>query len=177
MDRKVGLAVLGGGCFWCTEAVFQNLRGVISVKPGYAGGSIANPTYEQVCSGSTGHIEVARVEYNPKEISYLELLGVWAAFHDPTTPNRQGNDIGTQYRSAIFYTSAEQEQQAREYLEKLSGAYAKPIVTELKPLDKFYEVEDYHHSYYLNHGAEPYCQTVIDPKISKLRQKYAHLLK
>ena len=172
-------AVLGGGCFWCIEAVFQQVKGVASVESGYAGGDVENPTYEQVCSGKTGHAEVVRVSFDPDEISYRKLLEVFFYVHDPTTLNRQGNDIGTQYRSIILYTSPEQEKIAKELIDKLEEQkfFADPIVTQLEPLKVFYRAEDYHQSYYENNTAQPYCQLVIFPKVEKFQDKFADILK
>lgn len=173
------VAVFGGGCFWCTEAVFERLRGVISVISGYAGGQMDKPSYEDVSSGRTGHAEVIRVEYDPSQIQYSDLLNVFFAMHDPTTLNQQGNDVGTQYRSTIFYTTVEQKTGAEKYIENLESenVFSAPIVTEVKPLDKFFEAEKYHQEYYKNNSNKPYCQVVIDPKIAKLRQKFVKLLK
>jgi peptide-methionine (S)-S-oxide reductase len=172
-------AVFGGGCFWCTEAIFTRLRGVESVESGYAGGSTENPTYEQVSSGNTGHAESIRIEFDPKVIDYKDLLNVFFATHDPTTLNRQGNDIGTQYRSAVLYTSNEQKQKAEEFIAQLESdkVYDDSIVTEVSKLDKFYPAESYHQRYYENNESKPYCQFVINPKIAKLRQKFTALLK
>ena len=170
------VAVFGGGCFWCTEAVFQDLKGVISAVPGYAGGSVINPTYEQVCTGETGHAEVTRVEFNPAAISYNDLLSVFFATHDPTNLNRQGNDAGTQYRSVIFYTDDEQKKATQKFIDKLNESGPK-VVTELKPFDKFYEAADYHKRYYEKNAREPYCQIVINPKIEKLKSHFHELLK
>ncbi|HZX49759.1 MAG TPA: peptide-methionine (S)-S-oxide reductase MsrA [Candidatus Paceibacterota bacterium] len=172
-------AVFGGGCFWCGEAVFQRLKGVQSVTSGYAGGSMENPSYQQVSSGQTGHAEVVKVEYNPAVLSYDTLLSVFFATHDPTTMNRQGSDIGPQYRSAIFYTSEEQKMEAEKFMQKLADdkVFKAPIVTELKPLEAFYEADASHKDYYNRNKEAPYCQVVIDPKIQKLQEKYAHLLK
>ena len=169
-------AIFGGGCFWCTEAVFQNLRGVVSVMSGYAGGNTENPTYEQVSMGNTGHAEVIKVEFDPEQIGFADLLEVFFALHDPTTLNRQGDDVGTQYRSAIFFTTPEQEREAKEYIESLkkSGVAA---VTEVVPLGKLYEAEDYHQNYYKLNSAKPYCQVVISPKLAKLREKFGRLVK
>lgn len=168
----------GGGCFWCTEAVFQALRGVKSVTSGYAGGTTANPTYEEVSSGQSGHAEVIRVEYDPQVISYNDLLSVFFALHDPTTLNAQGGDQGTRYRSIILYTSPQQQKVAEEFIKELTEAktFDAPIVTEMKPLDKFYEAEEYHKNYYRNNPDKPYCQVVINPKIAKLRQNFSKLL-
>lgn len=173
------LATFGNGCFWCTEAVFQELEGVETVMPGYTGGQVENPTYKQVCSGTTGHAEVLQVSYNPDKISYEELLEVFWATHDPTTLNRQGNDVGTQYRSAVFYHNQEQKQLAEKYKKELeaSGAYDDPIVTEIVPLEKFYPAENYHVNYYNTHGHEPYCSFVIRPKLDKFRKVFQQKLK
>lgn len=174
------IAVLGGGCFWCTEAIFLRLRGVISVLPGYAGGTVENPTYEQVSSGRTGHIEVVQFEYDPSQITFKDLLNVFFATHDPTTRNQQGADMGEQYKSVIFYTNEEQRRQAEEYIENLKkeGVFDNPVVTEIRPLDKFYAAENYHQNYYeRNKDKNPYCQVVINPKLTKLRAKFASLLK
>ncbi len=172
------IAVFGGGCFWCTEAVFKMFRGVQSVDPGYAGGSTVNPTYEEVSTGRTGHAEVARIEYDPARISYKELLTIFFASHDSTTLNRQGNDVGTQYRSAIFATDGEQEREAKAFiadLERESPGGA-PIVTEVRPLDVFYPAENYHRDYYAKNKDAPYCQVVISPKLAKVKKKFAALL-
>jgi len=173
------IAIFGGGCFWCTEAVFEELRGVISIMPGYAGGQKENPTYEEVSSGRTGHAEVIKIEYNPKEIGYSDLLTVFFATHDPTTLNQQGNDVGTQYRSMILYTDDEQKTQAQDFIKKVneSTQEGKLIVTEIKSLDHFYDAEDYHREYYRNNKSQPYCQIVINPKLKKLEEKFASLLK
>ena len=172
-------ATLGGGCFWCLEAVFEQLQGVDGVVSGYAGGTVANPTYEQVCSGRTGHAEVVQVRFDPAVVSYRDILEIFFAFHDPTTLNRQGADVGTQYRSAIFFETPEQERTAREVIAALGtqGLWTDPIVTEVAPLDGFYAAEDYHQGYYRGHSTQPYCQAVISPKMSKLRSKYAARLK
>jgi peptide-methionine (S)-S-oxide reductase len=172
-------AVFGGGCFWCTEAVFQRLQGVHSVTSGYSGGEMESPTYEQVSAGITGHAEAIKIEYDPEAIKYEDLLNVFFASHDPTTLNRQGNDVGTHYRSVIFYTDEEQREQAQKYIDKLShdNTFKAPIVTEIKPVMKFFPAEGYHQNFYNNNGSYPYCSVVIDPKIAKLREKFAHLLK
>jgi peptide-methionine (S)-S-oxide reductase len=172
-------AVFGGGCFWCTEAIFKRLRGVASVTSGYAGGDAQEPTYEQVSGGNTGHAEVIRVEYDPSVIAYLDLLKVFFASHDPTTLNKQGNDVGTQYRSALFYADDDQRSQAQAYIADLrsSKTFSRPIVTELKPLGQFYPAEKYHQDFYDNNQSYPYCTFVIDPKVAKLRKEFAHLLK
>jgi peptide-methionine (S)-S-oxide reductase len=175
------IAVLGGGCFWCTEAVFKELRGVVAVMPGYAGGAMEKPSYEDVSGGGSGHAEVIRVEFDPAVVAYGDLLRVFFATHDPTTLNRQGNDVGTQYRSVILYADEAQKQAALEIMGELkdSGAYGgREIATELKPLEKFFEAETSHRDYYeKNRDVNPYCQVVIDPKLAKFRQKFRELLK
>lgn len=176
---KNAIAVFANGCFWCTEAVFLSLKGVISVKSGYTGGAMPNPTYEQVSGGGTGHAEAIRIEYDPSIITYDDLLVVFFNTHNPTTLNRQGNDVGTQYRSAIFYADEEQKMKAEALIRELDDtkAYDVPIVTEVKPLGVFYEAESYHQNYYKNHSDEPYCQLVIAPKLEKLEKRFAELLK
>ena len=173
------VAVFAGGCFWCTEAVFEGLRGVRSVRPGYAGGQTEDPTYEEVCTGRTGHAEVIRVEYDPDVISYDDLLTVFFAAHDPTSLNRQGNDVGTQYRSMILYSNADQKARAEAFIKKLDAgdASGRPVVTEVAPLKKFYEAEPYHHHYFINNPSKAYCQLVINPKLSKLRKRFSELMK
>lgn len=173
------LATLGGGCFWCLEAVFVEVRGVEQVDSGYAGGAVADPTYEDVCTGRTGHAEVVQLTFDPDVISYRELLEIFFAIHDPTTPNRQGNDVGTQYRSVIFYHSPEQQQTAQEVIGELteSQTFAAPIVTQVVPLDKFYKAETYHQNYFAQNPHQPYCQVVVAPKVTKLRQKFRDKLK
>jgi len=168
--------VFAGGCFWCTEAVFDELKGVASVMPGYTGGGVKNPTYEQVCAGKTGHAEAIKIEYDPEKISYDDLLTVFFATHDPTTLNRQGNDVGTQYRSAIFYADESQKKDAETFIKKLNESGPK-VVTELKPLDAFYDAEEYHRKYYRNNSRAPYCQIVINPKLEKLESKFNELLR
>ncbi|WP_266205109.1 peptide-methionine (S)-S-oxide reductase MsrA [Pontibacter kalidii] len=172
-------ATFGNGCFWCTEAIFQELKGVEKVLSGYAGGHVDNPTYKQVCAGTTGHAEVLQVTYDPEQVSYQELLEVFWSTHDPTTLNRQGNDIGTQYRSVIFYHNSEQKELAERYKQELdaSGAFDAPIVTEIEPLGKFYPAEDYHLNYFNTHGHEPYCSFVIRPKVDKFRKVFGAKLK
>ena len=172
-------AVFGGGCFWCTEAVFKALKGVSKVLPGYAGGTVAHPTYLQVADGKTGHAEVVYLEYDPEQIAYRDLLTIFFASHDPTTINRQGHDVGDHYRSVIFYTSEEQKQEAEEFIRGInsSNALGANVVTELEPLEKFYEAENYHHDYYANNQAMPYCQIIINPKLEKVQQRFAALLK
>ncbi len=169
-------AIFGGGCFWCTEAVYQELKGVSSVLPGYAGGDVPNPTYEQVCSGKIGHAEVAKIEFDPGVISYRDLLTVFFAVHDPTTLNRQGPDIGTQYRSIILYANPEQKKEAEGFITELNKE-GERIITEVKPLESFYPAEAYHREYYLNNRSAPYCQTVISPKLEKLKEHFQELLK
>jgi peptide-methionine (S)-S-oxide reductase len=178
-NNTIQTAVFAGGCFWCTEAIFQNLRGVKSVVSGYTGGNVENPDYEAVSSGSTGHAEAIKIEFDPTQISYTDLLEVFFATHDPTTLNRQGNDIGTQYRSAIFYASEEQRKLAQEFIQKveLEKIYTSPIVTKLEPLGEFYAAEEYHKNYFLNNPTKAYCQVVINPKLEKFKQKFSNLLK
>ncbi|WP_299754889.1 peptide-methionine (S)-S-oxide reductase MsrA [uncultured Pontibacter sp.] len=172
-------ATFGNGCFWCTEAVFQELKGVEKVMSGYAGGHVENPTYKQVCSATTGHAEVLQITYDPQQINYQELLEVFWSTHDPTTPNRQGNDVGPQYRSIIFYHNEAQKQLAEKYKQELdaSGAFDNPIVTKIEPLEKFYPAEGYHMNYFKTHGHEPYCSFVIRPKLDKFRKVFAGKLK
>lgn len=172
-------AVLGGGCFWCLEAVFAALRGVASVEPGYAGGTIPTPTYRQVCAGDSGHAEVVQIRFDPAEISYRDLLAVFFAIHDPTTLDRQGNDVGSQYRSVIFHHSPEQAATAAEVIAELErqGEYASPIVTQIEPCPDFYRAENYHLDYYARNGEQPYCRAVIAPKLAKLRRLFPSSLK
>lgn len=179
MNNQLETAVFGGGCFWCTEAIFLRLKGVQSVESGYAGGHTKNRTYEEVSGGDTGHAESIRIEFDPNQIKYADLLNVFFATHDPTTPNRQGNDVGPQYRSAIFYTSDEQKTEAEKFIQQLEseGTFDDPIVTEVTKLDKFWLAESYHQRYYDQNQNEPYCQFIINPKLAKLRQKFAPLLK
>lgn len=172
------VATLGAGCFWCVEAIFQDLKGVAKVESGYSGGSIKNPSYKEVCMGTTGHAEVVQVTFNPNEISYAKILEVFFATHDPTTLNRQGADVGTQYRSAIFYHSESQKETA-ELAKKAaneSGEWPNPIVTEITAFDSFYKAEDYHQDYYNQNGEQPYCQIVIAPKMDKFKKRFAELL-
>jgi len=173
------VAVFGGGCFWCTEAVFDELRGVKSVVSGYAGGKNKNPTYEQVCMGNTGHAEVIKIEFEPAEISFQDLMTVFFATHDPTTLNRQGNDAGTQYRSAIFYGDEKQKEEAAVFIKELDEAktFKHSIVTTLEPLSEFYPAEDYHQKFYANNPFQGYCQYMIPPKLSKLHKQFHNLLK
>ena len=176
---KTEIATLANGCFWCSEAIFSRLKGVKSVVPGYSGGKVENPTYDDVCTGGTGHAEAAQIEFDPTVIPYEKLLDVFWHTHDPTTLNRQGNDIGTQYRSAIFYHNDKQREIAEKSKRDLeeSGIYRDPIVTEIVPFKKFYIAEDYHKKYYEQHQDAPYCRYVIDPKIQKLLKQYAKDIK
>lgn len=178
-ETKNDIAVFAGGCFWCTEAVFDELRGVRSVVSGYAGGTTKNPTYEQVCSGSTGHAEAIKIDFDPGQISFRDLMTVFFATHDPTTLDRQGNDAGTQYRSAILYANEEQKQQAEAFIKELEVArtYKNPIVTSLEPLREFYPAEDYHQNFFANNPYQPYCQYTIPPKLNKLHKQFSQLLK
>lgn len=178
-SSKYEVATFAAGCFWCTEAVFQRLKGVVKVESGYSGGSVPNPTYEAVCTGQTGHVECTQITYDPKIISYPQLLEVFWKTHDPTTLNRQGNDSGTQYRSAIFYHNDEQKQLAEKYKHELDAAkiWEDPIVTEISELKKFYKAEDYHQNYYNQNGNQPYCSFVITPKIEKFKKVFADKLK
>ncbi|MBV9546638.1 MAG: peptide-methionine (S)-S-oxide reductase MsrA [Chloroflexi bacterium] len=172
-------ATLAGGCFWCLEAVFTELRGVERVVSGYTGGQVANPSYEQVCSGRTGHAEAVQITFDPEEVSYRELLDVFFTIHDPTTLNRQGADVGTQYRSAIFYESPEQQRIAQEVIDQTnaSGIWRSRLVTQLVPLERFYPAEAYHQDYFMRNPNQPYCQIVIAPKVAKAREKYLARLK
>jgi peptide-methionine (S)-S-oxide reductase len=172
-------AILGGGCFWCVEAVYRETAGVNSVVSGYMGGRNANPTYQDVCSGATGHVEVVRVTYDPVQIGYRDVLEIFFATHDPTTLNRQGNDGGTQYRSVIFYNSPEQRAIAEELIRELTAEkhYADPIVTAIEPATEFYPAEDYHQQYFENHPYQPYCAFVVAPKVQKFRKKFAERVK
>jgi peptide-methionine (S)-S-oxide reductase len=176
-DREI--ATVGGGCFWCLEAVFEQLRGVASVASGYAGGTVVDPTYEQVCTGQTGHAEVVQITFNPAVISFSQLLDVFFAIHDPTTLNRQGADIGTQYRSVIFCHSSTQQDAAETKIGELNAAeiWPAPLVTQIAPLTTFYAAEDYHQGYFRANGRQPYCQAVVSPKVAKFRSKFLDLLK
>jgi len=177
--------VFGGGCFWCTEAVFRMLKGVQSVEPGYAGPQYKNkegktakgPSYEEVSTGTTPYVEGAKVVYNPDQIAYEELLQVFFGSHDPTEFNRQGNDVGPQYRSVVFYTTPRQKEKAEHYIKMIAGAYPKPIVTTVEPLEQFYLAEDYHQKYYENHKDAGYCQLIIAPKVEKVQKQFKNLLK
>ena len=178
-EGKNKVAVFGGGCFWCTEAVFDELRGVQSVVSGYAGGKVTNPTYEQVCMGNTGHAEVIKIEFDPAEISFRELMTVFFATHDPTTLNRQGNDVGTQYRSVIFYADDQQEQEAAAFIKELDDTktFKNAVVTTLEPLAEFYAAEDYHQKFFARNPFQGYCQYMIPPKLTKLHKQFKELLK
>ena len=173
------IATLGGGCFWCLEAVFDGLQGVESVESGYTGGKVANPTYQQVCNGDTGHAEVVRVTFDPGAISFKDILEVFFVIHDPTTLNRQGNDAGTQYRSAIYYHTPEQKAAAEQVIAALTAGkvFRDPIVTEVAPAQTFYVAEDYHQEYFANNAHQPYCQYVVAPKVAKFRKNFAQRMK
>ncbi|WP_255416052.1 peptide-methionine (S)-S-oxide reductase MsrA [Reichenbachiella sp. MSK19-1] len=177
--KEMDVATFGNGCFWCTEAIFQDLKGVSKVESGYSGGQTLDPTYKEVCTGTTGHAEVLQITYDPAVISFDELLEVFWKTHDPTTLNRQGNDVGTQYRSVVFYHSDEQKALAEKYKKELnaSGAFNDPIVTEITAFDKFYVAEDYHQNYFNLNGSQPYCNFVIKPKVEKFRKVFKDKLK
>lgn len=177
--KRTEATTLGSGCFWCTEAVFSQLRGVEKIEPGYSGGNIENPSYEQVSTGKTGHAEVTQITFDPTVISFKEILQIFFSTHDPTSLNRQGADIGTQYRSVIFYHNDEQKAIAEQVTKEFSdeGAFDAPIVTQVEPLKAFYKAEDYHREYYKRHPEQPYCRAVIAPKIAKFRQLYLSKLK
>lgn len=177
-DQPAGefeLATLAGGCFWCLEAVFEEVVGVTQVVSGYTGGKTPNPDYQSVCAGATGHAEVVQLTFAPAQIRYSEILEIFFAIHDPTTPDRQGNDVGTQYRSAIYFHSPQQRAQAQALLEQFAatGAFGAPVVTELKPAAAFFPAETYHHSYFRHHPEQPYCQYVVAPKLAKFRKRFA----
>jgi peptide-methionine (S)-S-oxide reductase len=178
-SSRTEVATLGGGCFWCLEAVYQELRGVERVESGYSGGDVPNPTYRQVCSETTGHAEVVQVTFDSDEVSYKDILEVYFTIHDPTTLNRQGADVGTQYRSVIFYHDEDQKRTAEEVISGLEaeGIWNNPIVTEVAPFDEFYVAEDYHQNYFRNNGFQPYCQVIIAPKVAKFRKEYLERLK
>ncbi|RUA12439.1 MAG: peptide-methionine (S)-S-oxide reductase [Flavobacteriia bacterium] len=174
MNKDLAVATFGNGCFWCTEAIFQRLKGVDSVLPGYSGGHVKNPAYREVCTGNTGHAEAIQITYDPEIISYRTLLEVFFYTHDPTTLNRQGNDVGTQYRSVIFYRNKKEKEEAENIIRQLTEdkVYEDKIVTEITAFDHFYEAEDYHQDYYNNNKNQPYCRAVINPKIDKFLKKY-----
>ncbi|XSG76666.1 peptide-methionine (S)-S-oxide reductase MsrA [Herpetosiphon llansteffanensis] len=175
MTQQYAQATLGNGCFWCTEAVFDDLQGIISVESGYAGGHVANPTYEEVCGKKTGHAEVVRLTYDPSIINFSQILDVFFATHNPTTLNRQGNDVGPQYRSVIFYHDDEQKVVAEQMIASLnaSGQWPDPIVTEVAPINNYYEAEDYHQEYFAHHPFQPYCMAVVSPKVQKFRKEFS----
>jgi peptide-methionine (S)-S-oxide reductase len=179
MTERKELATLAGGCFWCLDAVFKDLRGVESVESGYSGGSLPNPTYYQVCEGTTGHAEVLQIKFDPEQVSYEELLEVFFTIHDPTTLNRQGADVGSQYRSAIFYHTPEQKQTAEQVIDRLNAEkiWDKPIVTEVAPLAEFFPAEQYHQNYFEQNPNQPYCMAVVAPKVAKFRKKFIEKLK
>ena len=179
MDDKSEIATFANGCFWCSEAIFERLKGVKSVLPGYSGGIVENPSYDQVCTGKTGHAESIQIEFDPKVLPFEKILDIFWHTHDPTTLNRQGNDVGTQYRSAIFYHNQKQKEiaeKSKRDLEK-DGVYKDSIVTEITPFREFYVAEDYHKNYYENHQDAPYCNFIIDPKVNKLLLKYGNNIK
>ncbi|MCE7740628.1 MAG: peptide-methionine (S)-S-oxide reductase MsrA [Candidatus Heimdallarchaeota archaeon] len=181
MANEINLktTTLGGGCFWCIEAIFSELKGVQLAESGYSGGKVDNPTYEQVCSGKTGHAEVVQIRFNPKIISYKEILEIFFTIHDPTTLNQQGNDIGSQYRSVIFYHSEEQKKVAQKIISKLDSSkkWKNPVVTEVSSFDKYYKAVDYHQNYFKLNASQPYCKAVIEPKVNKFRKLYFNQLK
>jgi len=174
---QTAIATLGGGCFWCVEAVYQELNGVQKVESGYAGGHVSNPTYREICTGTTGHAEVAQITYNPGMVSFEEILEVFFTVHDPTTLNRQGNDVGTQYRSVIYYHNPEQKAIAEAAKSAASELWEDPIVTEIAPLDKFYKAEEYHQNYFRDNPSQSYCVYVVGPKVKKFREKFKAKLK
>jgi peptide-methionine (S)-S-oxide reductase len=177
--RQLEIATFGGGCFWCLEAIYNELKGIIKVESGYAGGTVPNPTYEQVCTGTTGHAEVIQITYDPNLITFKEILNIFFTMHDPTTLNRQGNDVGTQYRSIILYHNQNQKQIAEQVIKENTQAriWNNSIVTQLEPYQTFYKAEDYHQEYYKKNPEQTYCKIIIDPKISKLRKQYLEKLK
>lgn len=179
MPQELEKATFGGGCFWCVEAVFERVEGVNSVVSGYSGGKIKNPTYKEICTGLTGHAEVVQISYDPSVVSYDELLEIFWKTHDPTTLNRQGADVGTQYRSVVYYHNDEQKERAVYWKDKINqaGVYNDPVVTEISPLDVFYPAEDYHQEYYELNSSQPYCQFVVKPKVDKLEKLFAEKLK
>ncbi len=178
-EKELEVATLAAGCFWCTEAAFNIIKGVERIEPGYTGGVVPNPSYEQVSTGTTGHAEAAQIYFDPKVISYREILEIFFSMHDPTSLNRQGADVGTQYRSAIFYHNQEQKETAERLIEELNneGIWDRPIVTEIVPLQHFYKAETYHKDYYKKHPKEPYCQSVVAPKIAKLQERFLDKIK
>jgi len=179
MEKELKKATLGGGCFWCTEAVYKELKGVVDVVPGYSGGNIKNPAYREVCTGRTGHAEVVQVTYDPEVVSYKEILEVFFMTHDPTTLNRQGNDVGTQYRSAVFYHDEYQKETAEEVIRHFEkeNIYNQPIVTEVAPFETFYKAEDYHKDYFERNEDQPYCQFIVAPKVAKFKKIFKNKIK
>lgn len=179
VSKSLEVATLAGGCFWCTEAVFDQLKGVVKVESGYSGGNVPNPSYEDVCTGDTGHAETIQVTFDPSIISYADLLRIFFTTHDPTTKDRQGADVGTQYRSSVFYHNPEQERVAKQVIHEFEDGkvWKRPIVTEVVPFDEFYKAEDYHQGYYARNARQGYCRVVIEPKIAKLREHYRERLK
>jgi peptide-methionine (S)-S-oxide reductase len=177
MAGNTETAILGGGCFWCTEAVYLEVKGIASVESGYMGGEVEHPSYEQVCAGSTGHAEVVKLDYDPEVLSYRDLLEIFFTIHDPTTLNRQGNDVGTQYRSVIFHQSPQQEATARQVIAEMAHVWDAPIVTELSPAQTFYKAEDYHQDYFRQHPLQGYCAFVVAPKVDKFRKTFANRLR
>lgn len=177
MANQTDVAILGGGCFWCLEAVYLEVLGVTKVESGYMGGHETNPSYEQVCAGTTGHAEVVRLEFDPRQISYRDILEIFFTIHDPTTPNRQGNDVGTQYRSVIYTTSPEQADIARHVMAEMANVWDAPIVTELAPAATWYRAEDYHQDYFRQHPLQGYCAFVVAPKVEKFRNIFTNRLK
>lgn len=178
-NSKLELATFGSGCFWCVEAIFQRVEGVEKVASGYSGGYVKNPSYKEVCEGTTGHAEVCQLSYDPEQVSYDELLEIFWQTHDPTTLNRQGNDVGTQYRSVVFYHNEDQKVLAEKYKKELdeAGIYQNPIVTEIAPYETFYVAEDYHQNYFNENGSQPYCSFVIQPKVEKFKKVFKDKLK
>ncbi len=179
MEKELKKATLGGGCFWCTEAVYKEIKGVTDVVPGYSGGSIKNPAYREVCTGRTGHAEVVQITYDPEVVSYKEILDVFFMTHDPTTLNRQGNDVGTQYRSVIFYHNEEQKETAEELIRLFNkeNTFNNPVVTEIVPFETFYKAEDYHKDYFEKNPDQPYCQFIVAPKVDKFKGMFRNKIK
>jgi len=177
-QQQTETIVLGGGCFWCVEAVFSKLKGVVSIQSGYTGGHVQNPTYAQVCDANTGHVEVAAITFDPTQLSLDDIFNVFFATHDPTTVDRQGNDVGPQYASAIFWENPDQQEEARAFMAKLDAEHVfnSPIVTQLRPLEKFWPAEDYHRDYFARNPNQGYCQVVIAPKVAKMREKFSSKL-
>lgn len=171
------IATLGGGCFWCTEAVFQQMAGITAVESGYTGGQVVNPSYEQICEGTTGHAEVVRLSFDPAVVSFREILEVFFTIHDPTTLNRQGNDVGTQYRSVIYYHTPQQQETARQVISEMANVWDAPIVTELSPTETYYKAESYHQNYFRQNPLQGYCAFIVAPKVSKFRQTFRDRIK